>query len=92
MSCVRVPLFTKVTREPTGTVRDLGDTPLAVIVIVVPLLGEGVGVGVGVGEGDGDGVVGEESPPHAATVSTVASATQPNHVNVVRIRKISSRY
>ena len=36
MSCTRVSLFTKVTREPAGTVSVRGETPVDVIVNVVP--------------------------------------------------------
>ena len=94
MSCGELLLLTNVTREPAGTVSVFGETPLAVMVIVSPPPGDGVGVGVGVGEGDGvgDGVVGDEPPPQAAVLSATVSAAQPIQVNMVRIRRTSSRY
>ena len=84
MSCTRVSLLTNVTRVPTATVSVRGDTPLDVIVIVVPPLGvgvgvgvgdgvgAGVGVGVGAGAGLGEGDVGElPLPPHAGMVNAI---------------------
>jgi hypothetical protein len=56
MSCARLSLFTKVNRVPAATVSDFGDTPVEVMVNVVPPLGVGDGVGVGVGVGAGVGV------------------------------------
>src|SRR5688500_11051309 len=70
MSWPTASLLTKVTRVPRGTTRSFGDTPAAVMVIVVPPLGAGVGAGVG--DGVGEGAAGELSPPHEATVSDVA--------------------
>ena len=39
MSCAVLSLFTNVTREPTATVTELGDTPLDVMVIVGSVAG-----------------------------------------------------
>ena len=48
ISCTRLSLFTNVTREPTDTVTEFGETPFDVMVMVAPV--DGVGVGVGEGE------------------------------------------
>ena len=48
ISCTRLSLFTSVTREPTDTVTEFGETPFDVMVMVAPV--DGVGVGVGEGE------------------------------------------
>jgi hypothetical protein len=89
MSWRRVPLFTKVTRPPTGIVTDRGDTPLAVIVIVGP-----AGAGFGAGAGLGDGELGESLPPPQETAAASASVAMHSVSGArrIRIRKISLKY
>lgn len=83
MSCTRVSLFTKVTRDPTGTVRVRGDTAFDEIVIVaVP----GVGVGEGDGDGDGVGDAGVASSPPQLNAAAVKSAAA-NSVREERNRR-----
>jgi hypothetical protein len=90
--------LTNVTRVPGETVNVFGDTPVDVIVIVVPPPGDGVGegvgdgVGAGVGLGLGDGEVGELPPPHAASVNASASVAPSAHRRCLATRRISSRY
>src|SRR5690554_6916469 len=60
--------FTNVTREPRGTTMSRGDTPAAVIVMVVVPPGDGPGDGDGDGDGDGEGDGSDgESPPQETT-------------------------
>ena len=76
MSCARVSLFTKVTRDPAEIVTVRGDTLFAVIVIVaVPGVGLGEGEGEGDGAGDGEGEAGVEFPPPQPIARTATTAT-----------------
>ena len=80
MSCTRLSLLTKVTRDPAemGSVR--GDTPVDVIVIVP-------GVGVGEGEGDGDevGEAGVELlPPQPMPIITTAATQNDAAAKLIR--------
>jgi hypothetical protein len=70
---VRLSLFTNVTREPAVTVMFWGDTPDAVMVMVV------VAVGGPVGGGVVDGELGLLllSPPHPAASAATATVTSP---------------
>jgi hypothetical protein len=88
MSCTRVPLFTKVTRPPTGIVTERGDAPLAVIVIVAAL-----GAGLGAGAGAGEGELGVSLPPPQETAAATASVAMHSVSGARRIpiRKISSK-
>ena len=84
MSCAIVLLFTNVTREPTETVTDRGDTPFDVIVIVAPVDGTGVGVGIGVGELDIERLF---PSPQDNAVSTSAVAQQRERPGFVLVRR-----
>lgn len=84
MSCTRLSLLTKVTRDPAEMVTVRGDTPVDVIVIVeVP----GVGGGVGEGEGDGDevGEAGVELlPPQPMPIITTAATQNDATAKLIR--------
>ena len=95
MSCTRLSLFTKLTRVPAGTVSERGDTPLLVIVIVVPDSPP---------EGDEDGELGVPLPPllPQAPTESIAAAAAARHRSGIKgrlsmvdrfdIRRIFSRY
>jgi hypothetical protein len=87
MSCTRLSLLTKVTRDPAAMVTVRGDTPLDVIVMV-----EVPGVGGGEGEGDGEGV-GEAGvellPPHP--MPTTSAATQNDEAAFPRRLPVADR-
>jgi hypothetical protein len=92
MSCTRLSLLTKVTRDPADTVTARGETPLAVMVMVVVPPGDGGGEGDGDGEGDGEGDVGPSlPPPHAAADARRHSVADAASTVRLRIRKTSSR-
>jgi hypothetical protein len=67
ISCGRLSLLTNVTREPGATVMSRGETPFAVMVMVV----EAVGVP---GDGEGVGELGLLPPPHATARAVVTVA------------------
>ena len=97
MSCGMLLLFTNVTREPTDTVTERGDTPLDVMVIVAPVVGVGSGVGVVVGAGAGVGVgeLGVEllcSPAQDATANRSAIARHREVADLMCIRNTSLKY
>lgn len=105
MSCGMLLLFTNVTREPTDTVTERGDTPLDVMVIVAPVVGVGSGVGVGVvvgsgvvvgaGAGVGVGELGVEllcSPAQDATANRSAIARHREVADLMCIRNTSLKY
>ena len=82
MSWAILSLLMKVTRLPAATVSDFGDTPLAVIVKVVPPgAGEGDGAGAGAGAGAGDGELGELPPPHVVTTTAPPTTSADNQAS-----------
>jgi hypothetical protein len=96
MSCTRLSLLTKVTRDPAGMVTVRGDTPVDVIVMV-----EVPGEGDGEGDGDGLGEAGVELlPPHPMPITTSAAtqnddAARPRRLHVAdrsTIRRTSLKY
>ncbi len=92
MSWATVSLLMKVTRVPTGTVSVFGDTPLDVIVIVVPPgdgAGDGEGDGAGEGEGEGEGELGVLPPPHVAAASAPTTTNTINQVSRCCVTLIS---
>jgi hypothetical protein len=89
MSCERESLLTNVTREPTATVMDFGETPLDVMVIVAadePLVPPPV-----VGDGELGVLLDPLLPPQPAMAMAAASAAPARHTRYVRIRRTSSR-
>ena len=85
MSWAVESMLMKVTRLPTGTVSVFGETPLEVMVIVVPPgagdgAGDGAGAGEGAGAGDGDGELGDP-PPQVVRKRVAVRASAANQVS-----------
>ena len=86
MSCTRLSLLTKVTRDPAEMVTVRGDTPLEVIVMV-----DAPGVGGGVGEGDGLGEAGVELLLPHPMPTTTSAATQNDEAAFPRRLHVADR-